>query len=50
LPHSMEESIWKVRAPLKVTFYTWIAMLGKILMTDNLRKMGGYNCGLVLYV
>ena len=25
---------------IKVTSYTWITVLGKILMTDNLRKTG----------
>jgi hypothetical protein len=37
-------SIWKVKVPLKVSFYlfiyfVWTATLGKILTLDNWRKM-----------
>ena len=31
------KGIWKVKAPLKVAFFTWTAALGKILTLDNLR-------------
>ena len=30
--------VWKRRAPLRVTFFTWSAALGKILAMANLRK------------
>ena len=32
------KSIWKVRVPTRIAFFTWIAALGKILTIDNLRK------------
>jgi hypothetical protein len=30
--------IWKRKVPPRVAFFTWIAVLGKILTMDNLRK------------
>ena len=30
--------IWKVQIPYRVAFFTWVAVLGKILTTDNLHK------------
>jgi hypothetical protein len=33
-------SIWKVKVPLRVSFFVWTAALGKILTLDNLRKRG----------
>jgi hypothetical protein len=32
------KSIWRVKAPARVTFFVWTAALGKILTHDNLRK------------
>ena len=32
------KSIWKVRVPTRIAFFTWTAALGKILTIDNLRK------------
>ena len=32
------KKVWRSRAPSKVNFFIWTAALGKILMTDNLRK------------
>ena len=32
-------SIWRVKAPLRVAFFVWTATIGKILTLDNLRKM-----------
>ena len=32
------KSIWKVKVPTRVAFFTWTAALGKILTIDNLRK------------
>jgi hypothetical protein len=31
-------SIWRIKVPLRVAFFTWSAALGKILTMDNLRK------------
>jgi hypothetical protein len=31
-------SIWRTKFPLKVTFFTWSVVLGKMLTLDNLRK------------
>jgi hypothetical protein len=33
-------SIWKVKVPLRVSFFVWMAALGKILSVDNLQKRG----------
>jgi hypothetical protein len=30
--------IWKSKAPPRVAFFVWMAVLGKILLMDNLRK------------
>ena len=30
--------VWQSKVPLGVAFFSWIASLGKILTTDNLRK------------
>ena len=30
--------VWKSKAPPRVTFFVWMAVLGKILTLDNLRK------------
>jgi hypothetical protein len=30
--------IWKSKVPLRVAFFIWTAVLGKILIMDNLRK------------
>jgi hypothetical protein len=32
-------SIWKVKVPLRISFFVWIATLGKILTLDNLREI-----------
>jgi hypothetical protein len=32
------KSIWRVKAPARVTFFVWTTMLGKILTMGNLRK------------
>jgi hypothetical protein len=32
------KGIWKVKAPPRVAFFVWTAILGKILTLDNLRK------------
>jgi hypothetical protein len=32
------KSIWKVKAPSRVAFFVWTAMVGKILTLDNLHK------------
>jgi hypothetical protein len=32
------KSIWKVKVPTRVAFFTWTAALGKILTIDNHRK------------
>jgi hypothetical protein len=32
------KSIWRTKAPVKVTFFAWSAALGKIFTMDNLRK------------
>ena len=32
------KSIWKVKAPAKVSFFTWTVAKGRILTLDNLRK------------
>jgi hypothetical protein len=37
--HFLWKSIWKVKAPSRVEFFVWMAVLGKILTLDNLRKM-----------
>jgi hypothetical protein len=34
------KSIWKVKAPPRIAFFTWTAALGKILTIDNLRRRG----------
>jgi hypothetical protein len=34
------ESIWRVKVPLRVSFFVWTATLGKILTLDNLHKRG----------
>ena len=33
-------SIWKVKVPLRVSFFMWMATLGKTLTVDNLRRKG----------
>jgi hypothetical protein len=33
-------SIWKVKVPLRVSFFMWTATLGKTLTMDNLRRKG----------
>ena len=42
------KSIWKVKAPPYIDFFTWMAALGPILTIDNLRRWGSYPCQLVL--
>ena len=37
------KSIWKVKVPSKVTFFTWTTAKGKILTLDNLRKQNIYD-------
>jgi hypothetical protein len=32
------KSIWRTKAPVKMTFFAWSAAFGKILTIDNLRK------------
>uniref|UniRef100_A0A2N9IUI4 Reverse transcriptase domain-containing protein n=1 Tax=Fagus sylvatica TaxID=28930 RepID=A0A2N9IUI4_FAGSY len=34
------KSIWKVKVPPRVAFFSWTAALGKILTADNLRRRG----------
>ena len=34
------KSIWKVKVPPRIAFFSWTAALGKILTADNLRKRG----------
>ena len=34
------KGIWKVKVPLRVSFFMWTVSLGKILTLDNLRKRG----------
>ncbi|KAF5463697.1 hypothetical protein F2P56_013842 [Juglans regia] len=34
------KSIWKVKVPSKVAFFRWVASLGKVLTTENLRRRG----------
>ncbi|KAG7984487.1 hypothetical protein I3843_04G163600 [Carya illinoinensis] len=34
------KSNWKVKVPPKVAFFCWVASLGKVLTTDNLRRRG----------
>jgi hypothetical protein len=36
--HFPWKSIWRTKVPLKVTFFAWVAALGKILTLDNIRK------------
>ena len=43
-------SIWKVKVPLRVSFFVWTATLGKIFTKDNLRNRGIICGGLVLYM
>ena len=30
--------IWQTNAPPRVAFYVWVAAMGRILTTDNLRR------------
>ena len=32
------KSIWWIKAPLRVAFFIWTVVLGKVLTLDNLRK------------
>jgi hypothetical protein len=32
------KSVWRTRAPSRAAFFAWSAVLGKILIADNLRK------------
>jgi hypothetical protein len=34
------KGIWRVKAPKRVAFFVWTAVLGKILTRDNLRRRG----------
>jgi hypothetical protein len=34
------KSIWKVKAPPCIVFFTWMAALGKVLTINNLRRQG----------
>jgi hypothetical protein len=34
------KSIWKVKVPVRVSFFAWTAAPGRILTLDNLRKRG----------
>jgi hypothetical protein len=34
------KSVWKVKAPPCIAFFTWMETLGKILTVDNLRRRG----------
>jgi hypothetical protein len=34
------KSVWKVKAPSRIAFFTWTTVLGKILTIDNLRRQG----------
>jgi hypothetical protein len=34
------KSIWKVKVPVRVSFFAWTAAFGRILTVDNLRKRG----------
>jgi len=34
------KSIWKVKAPPRITFFLWVTAWGRILTVDNLRRRG----------
>jgi len=36
------KSIWKVKAPPRIAFFSWAAALGRILTVDNLKRQGFY--------
>src|SRR4051812_8846332 len=42
----MEQMVWKVWAPLKVKFFAWLAIQGRIWTTHRLAKQVWPNCGL----
>jgi hypothetical protein len=43
---SLHKSVWKVWAPPKVKFFTWLLTQNRIWTADQLRKNGWPNCGL----
>ena len=42
----MNKTIWKVWAPPKVKFFSWLAIQNRIWTADRLQKRGWENCGL----
>jgi hypothetical protein len=36
--HSHGKSIWQPKVPSRISFFVWVAVLGKILTAENLRK------------
>ncbi|KAE8798739.1 Alpha-galactosidase [Hordeum vulgare] len=43
---TMNKTIWKVWAPPKVNFFSWLAIQNRIWMANRLEKRGWENCGL----
>ena len=43
---TMNKTIWKVWAPPKVKFFSWLAIQNRIWTADRLEKRGWENCGL----
>lgn len=43
---TMNKYVWKVWAPPKVKFFSWLALQGRHWTTDRLQKRGWENCGL----
>ena len=42
----MNKTTWKVWAPPKVKFFSWLAIQNRIWTADRLQKRGWENCGL----
>lgn len=43
---TMNKTIWKVWAPPKVKFFSWLTIQNRIWTADRLEKRGWENCGL----
>ena len=43
---TMNKTVWKVWAPPKVKFFSWLAIQNRIWTADRLEKRGWENCGL----
>ena len=43
---TMNKTVWKVWAPPKVKFFSWLAIQNRIWTVDRLEKRGWENCGL----